>query len=713
MKNSGMPSRISSRNHSHNLLTTEFQDAQQAYDLFYKFLERETYDKSFCLTLITVAQQRIGVAWEIRRLAILMLEHLVLKLDANNLEDFDFLLTRLNLKQAPGLDRALASSLLKEGYSTTELRRFIPEFRRRLERLNRVHFKIRGRDTSDAALIDFIELSRRDCKLTLARYLFTPEEVVAEILRHVQVTDGARDVDVSRPPFVADEITRAIKLLPDFEAEILRRLCESSNIYWVSEATSSEIKSLVEYPTTTVVLVIKPPGSDIEFEIKRAGRKGPHALNVVYARDGYTVPPSHRLDGGSMQSLLRGEAHSASRLGLIYRLVHGTEAPLANYISRATIYGVPAQKGEAHVIRYFTDQSIFGDGFREMRVAMQEAIAAFRDEGYPSLPDLPGDLGLSAQFLGVVAPTQAILSGTSSFRLNKLAAYLSSDGPDQYFKEVLKVSYSSDDARRLADAMLDETLGLYQPPDVAYQGQEQYLAAAFGVAENRARADSIYLSLVQQISIFWGTLLAVRGFSRGESFVGRNVGLKSFWANGQWKVRIIFMDHDALVIPGPDEGDFYAYHALPSMSIDERYIWGGSRPELFPTSEVGYLQSIYRIGDAQDAEGRALAQRGLKDAYRKTQHELLTNPRLRPLFNEMFFKRLPVLDTLVVGCLQNGPSTAASETWKEEMKTMLAAKGYKESAFDAYAELIEINRAFLERHSYLFDREGVEDSQWG
>ena len=705
MKNLGKGSRIAGENDLRNLLTTEFGSPHLEYDLFDEFLEQKTYNKSFCLRLLAVARQRNGVPWAIRRLAVLMLEHQILMLHQDELEEFDFLLTHLNLKRVSGLDRELVSSLLKEGYSTTDLRRFIPELRRKLERLNRVHNKIKGKSTSAAALRDFIELSRCDCKLTLARYLFTPEEVVAEVIKQLLVTDGVRDADPPPPPFAEGGMSRALNLLPDFEAAILKRLCETSDIYWVSDTTSSEINSLIEYPTTTVVLVIKPPGSDIEFEIKRAGRKGRHSLNVVYARDGYTVPPSHRLDGGSMQWLLQYEARAASRFGLIYRLVHGAEAPMPDYLSRSSVYGIPMQQAQVQTLAYFTEPRIFGSGFKEMREAMQEAVAAYKTEGYTDLPDMPGDLGLSAHFIGYVTPAQAILSGTSSFRLNKLAAYLSSDGPEQYFKEELGAAYSNDDARRLADTVLEEVLGSYQPPDVKYNSYKQYLATAFCVAENRARADSIYLSLVQQIAKFWGTLLAIKGYSRGESFVARNVGLKSFWDAGQWKVRIIFMDHDALVVPGPQSEEMPVHHGLPSMIMDERYLWGRSKPDLFPSSSVGYLQSIYRVDGDLDVEGQALAQAELKDAYRKTQRQMLTNQRLRSLFNKRFIERLLVLDTLVGDYLQGKPDVTMSQAWKEEMKKMLAAKGYGETSFDAYIEIIEKNREFLERYSFLFKLE--------
>lgn len=705
MKNLEGTARLSSQGRLRKLLSTEFPDADQAYDLFDQFLAQEAYNKRFYLRLLALAKQKTGASWAIRRLAVLMLEHQTLKLHPNNLDGFDFLLTELNLKQASGISQSIVGSVLKEGFSTTEFRSFIAEFRHRLARLNHVHGRIKGHGTTGAALRDFIELSRRDCKLSLARYLFTPAEVVDEILRQVQATAGVTDLDPSQLPFVDDETRRTLNLLPEFEARILRGLCKTSSIFWVSEATSSRINSLVEYPTTTVVLVIKPPGSDIEFEIKRAGLRGPHSLNVVYARDGYTVPPSHRLDGGSMQYLLRVEAHSACKLGVIYRLVHGNEAPLTKYISRSTIYNIPVKGREVSALTYFTDSRVFGAGFSEMRRAMEEGVAQFKVEGYPSLPSLPGDLGLSAKFIGVAAPTQAILSGTSSFRLDKIAAYLSSNGPTQYFKEELKVAYSSDEARRLVYAILEEILGSPRLPAVEYVSHEQYVAAAFCVPENRARADQMYLALVQQIARMWGTLLAVRGYSQGESFVARNVGLKSFWDKGEWQVKIIFMDHDALVVPRAYEEDFHPHRALGGMIKDERYIWGRGDPAQFVTSEVGYLRNIYRIGEDIDAKSQALAQAALKNAYQKTQRGLLTNRNLRTLFHKTFIDRLLVWDSLVAGYLRTRNDTEGSPIWREDMRRLLAAKGYGNFRFslDAHLEIIENNRQFLQRYSYLFD----------
>lgn len=683
-------------------LTFEFSGNPRVSELVDAFLTHENYSRDLCKRLLTLSRQGRDVPWEIRRVAILMLEHQILKLDPANLAEFDFLLRQLGLKRARGRERAITRDVLKQGYSTTNFPKFVLELRRRLQRLDHIHREIKGKKTSTAALRRFWNCSACECRLTLARYLFSPEEVLNRIVGELQVTSGLIDHDTDPPHFLEAEIAHGLSLLPDFEAKILKGLCKDANIYWVSKTTSSEINSLVEYPLTTVVVVIKPPGSDMEFEIKRAGRKSDHALNVVYARNGYTVPPSHRLDGGCMQWLLRFESNSAAKFSRIYRLVHGTDAPIANYVSRSTIFSVPVGKTEVQTVPYFTQPQVFGTGFEQMRVAMSESVADFIEESGVKLPRLPGDLGLTAHFISHVAPAQAILSGTSSFRLDRLAAYLSPQGLRKY-ADGLGKSYSSEEGKQFADALLEEVLGSYVRPGARYRNHAQYLAAAFKQPENRVTAERIYCSLVQEIARFWGTLLGVRGYSRGESFVARNVGLKSYWDSGAWKVKIIFMDHDALSIPDFSVHNFLAQNALPEMSLDERYIWGGTNAAQRSTSTVGYLRCIYRVNDDIFERGQALASKVLREAYQKTQAGLFTNPKLRALFNDQFVSRLPDWDTFVAGYLELNGDRKAAEAWKRKMKRALAAKGYRQEAYDKYAQALENNRVFVEKYRQIFD----------
>ena len=182
--------------------------------------------KDLCLKLLSVAKDS-STPWETRLFATLLAEHQILKLRADDLETFDAIFVALNLKQ-PGLERSITSAVLKEGYSTTELRGFISEFQRKLSRLNRVHRKLHRKKASDVCVRELLELSRRECKLTLARYLFTPEEIVDRVLKQVRVSEGVKDIDVSQPRYLDTEIAHVLNRLPEYEARILRRLCESA-----------------------------------------------------------------------------------------------------------------------------------------------------------------------------------------------------------------------------------------------------------------------------------------------------------------------------------------------------------------------------------------------------------------------------------------------------------------------------------------------------
>ena len=679
------------------VLTLHFEDATQAYPLVEELLEQQSYNQQLCSRLIEVARGRTDASWDLRRLAVLMLENQILKIPPTRLTDFDFVLTALKLKKQPGPNGALQSSLTKEGYTTTNFRSFVSEFRRKLLRLDRVHANVRGWRTSDEAFLDFLELSRIDCKLSLGRYVFTPDEVADAILKQLRTSDGARDFDPEEGHLVVAESRRALEALPNFEATILKRLFSTSRIYWVADNTGSEINALVEYPLTTVVVAIKPPGSNFEFEIKRAGRRGDRALDVVYSRNGYAVSPSHRLDGGDMQWLLRHESRAAAKFSAVYRLIHATGAPVPSYISRSTVYAVPVDGHEVQTVIYFTDPNVFERRFAKMRQAMAQGVAAFEDEGYSKLPALPGDLGLTAQFLSIVAPAQAIISDTSSFRLDRLAIYLSDNGPEDYFGGQSHTSYTQHDARRFADAVLEEILGVYVPPGVAYESHEQYVAAALRLRKNRRRADEIYLSLMQQIGTVLGTLIGIRGYSRGESFVARNVGLRSVWEGGEWRVKIILMDHDALVILGSHNTDFYPHEALHGLLLDETYLWG--RGEILGT--VGHLQRIYRISENIYQQGLDAARAAAKTAYKKTQRQLASDPNSRALFHETFVERLSHWDELVAAFLRATANGDDSGDWKEKLYRTFAKK-YDQQWLDTHIDALEKNRGFLERHSYLF-----------
>lgn len=682
------------------VLEIEFDDSPDVYRLFDEFFQHGTYERAYALRLLEKARQ--ADSWAVRRLAALMLEHQLTQLAPERVEEFDLIFTRLNLKAHEADGSRVNDFVLKEGYSTTELIDFIHEFRRRLGRQGRVLDLVRGSGTSAGALREFIHLSRRECRLSLGRYLWTPQEVVARILKQVRLSRGMKDTRPMIHPYAESEAQRTLASLPPFEAEILDRLCHMSKIFWVSDATGSELNSLVEYPLTTVVLLIKPPGSDLEFELKRAGVRGDHPLDIFFMRNGDPVPVTHRLHAGSMGEYLRWEASAASILSRIYRLVHGAEASISRTVSVSTIYTVPRTDGEDHILRYFTDRHVFGAGFDRMRDAMARSIAAFREERTWTPPQIKGELGLTAQFLSITAPGQAVLVGTTSYRLDKLAQYLSAEGPRRYFTEGLKVEYDNSDAKRFVDEILDEVLGVYLPPKVDYVTPGQYVERAFSVPANRLRADHSYLSIMRQIGTFWGTLLAFKGFTRGESFVARNVGLKSVWEDGDWTVKIVFMDHDDLDIAGRNAREFHPRAVFPAIADDELHIFGGMYCGAWIKGEVEYLQEIYRVDAEVGAAGAAAIRQALEAAYRRTREELRDNEKLRAYFNEEFLERIFDCDDIVTGYLKARGDRATLAAWKEETKEFLNGKGYVDWMINDYFCAVDSFDDLLARYSFLY-----------
>jgi hypothetical protein len=684
------------------IISHEFGAAPRALALFNEFLPQQAYCRNFALKLIAVARRGSGEAWEVRRLAALMLENQLLKLSPDNTEEFDLLFAQLGLKPAPGKSYEINDSVLKEGYTTTHLCRFILEFRRRLERLNRVHERLAGGRTPQSAIRDFIRVSQCDCKISVARYLFEPEEVVERILSVLRTTSGVPDLHHTPPPHVAGEVAHTLDLLPRYEAEILRRLLNAPIIYWVSSATDSEINSLVEYPLTTVVLVIKPPGSPLEFEIKRAGKKRPPVLGVVYERDGRGVPPPHRLDGGSMLSFLRNEARAAATFSTVYRQAHASDAPMSMMVSRRSIFGVPVRGAEENILEYFTNPHVFGDGFIAMRAALKDCVYAFNEYDKSNAVKLPGDYGRAVHFLTHSTPGQAIISGTTSFRLNTVAAYLSAQGPEKYFKEGLRVGYSRHDARQLADEVLEEALGSYSRPAVAYRNHKQYVGAAFAVEENRARADHIFLDSIQQIGTYWGTMLAIRGYSWGESFAPRNVGLKSFWSEGQWKTKIIFMDHDCLELSDKSDKHFQPLHAFNGITTDARYIGGDLIKTREQQTSIYCLKKIYRVRKKLNEEGETLLHKAIQKAYRATHDAMLNDSELRKLFNKVFVERLRDWDEIVGSYLKMKSNGSGVGAWREDVRSSLKEKGYGRGAIEDHLKTVETHSAFLEKQAFLY-----------
>jgi len=644
-----------------------------------KFLSGDRYDSDFCLELIAIGKARNIASWETRCLAALMLETHFLRIPARSIQE------RQSLARAVGCPDDEPS---------------VRVLRRRLSRLKYMHLRMRGRATAREALLDFLHIATQPCRLWFARWFFDADEIASRILASVRTSRGVRD-GLSETGGWLQAAREQLRDLPQPEQQVAAALAAQEHVYWVGSATPSEINGLVEYPLGTIVLVIKLPGSDLELEIKRVGLRGPNVLSALFARE-TSVPWPHRLQGGSAGCTIDGEARGTFRISALYRAIHGTEAPVSFVLGIHTVHTLPGSTGNAGLLAYFTEREEFGGGFDEMRAAMAQCVEAF-EEGEPAM-DLPGDLGLTIRYLKHLAPKQALISGTSSFRLDMLARYLSAEGPDLYFRQGLKRDYPAAEARRFANDLLSEVLGIFTPPSIPYTGYPEYVKSVLSVPANRLRADRIYLSLMRQIGSFHGTLAGLGAYTKGEVFVARNAGLRSRFIQGRWQVRICFMDHDNTVVPWKDCGEFDPVTAVEGMWIDARFILEETFSSQRAHGEVGCLRQIYQpAADVMEAGTKALLDAALL-ACGKTKAAVGNSHEVRSLIDPVFLRTKHDWDELVRSWLREGGTRdSVTAEWEAGARRTLAAKGFDDTKVSAYIQTIQKSRRFLNAFDFFFD----------
>ncbi len=638
-----------------------------------------------------------------RRIATLALESQLLSLDPAAADEFMPFLARLGFTPTPGA--SCRTDVLKQGYTTTEPRVFVGELRRRLSRLAPVHELLRRADVVPEAIANFEHVAGQECLLTLARSAFSSEEVVSRVLRHVRLT--AADIDTSHDgPHFQDEARIAAGQLPEYEADILARLLGMVRTWWISPTTPTMLNALVECPVGTLALVIRPPGSTTEFEIKRVGLRGPHPLSVAFERRGAQLAPSHRLQGGAILSVLRWEATNSAFLSGLFRMIHGESAPISRMVQLRSVKAVPrADGGEVPLSAWFNDPASFGDGFVPMRRAMTRSLSAFVKESHviASVPRSPE--ARTRAFLACMTPGQCTLAGTSALRLDKASAWLRSGGPEAYFKAAHRRAPTSGESYRFADTILLEILGTYRPPAAtgSYGG---YVAAAFADSENRSAADRGFAAAAASMGRLWGTLLGMRGYTEGESFVPRNVGLKAIWADGAWRPQIVFMDHELTNIIGKRVRRFHPRTALPGMHKDWVHILGGELGGRLWPGSLAVLASIYRVDAVVRAMGRAGVIEEMRSAYHLTLERLRDDRDVRSQFRRSFVDPLLAWDAVLGLYRASWVGARQRSQWKGRMRRVMSDHQLEEPLIHEYRRAIRRHGRLLRQCPYLFDADG-------
>ncbi len=599
--------------------------------LIYWSLKSRSYDRALSDTLIDVGRSAAAEPWATRRVAALLLQRQFLLLAPGALAEHDRLLVRLGLKDRTGLQLPLREFVLSEGHTSRKLPVFIRELRRKLSRTNGCFEP----GSLSGAVCSVERYAQSDCKLPLARYLFTPEEVVAAISSGTRISRGEELPARRDAEMVEEEDACRRRALPPYEHRVLALLCDPARIFWVAEHPVSELNSLVENPKGTVVLAVKPPGSSVEFEIKRCGSPGPQLLSAIYERDGARVADSHRLHAASMAWHLIFETRAAARFSRIYRLIHGASPSVAITHRMKSVCSIPTSQGDRSTVDFFNTPQAFGPGFAAMRTQLKKCVRSSLDAGELGSDDLPGELGSTLNFLMQAWPAQAIQSNTSSFRLDRLAEYLSPGGPRLYFQGASKIGRG--DLKWLADQLLDEILPRRTQVAGAFGGFTRYLDEIFARPANRRQANRLFLQLLQQLGTFSGTLAGILGYSNGESMVPRNVGLRAVWSGGNWQVSLYFMDQDDLHLATPRELNLPVERVLRGMLLDQQFCSARREPS---RSCLSALAKIYRVDEQVFAEGQLALRKARDAAVRKTRQELKRSIPLRNNFSPTFLTRL-------------------------------------------------------------------------
>lgn len=635
-----------------NAVARELPNQALALPLVRDFLAHPRADARFAAELIAIGRGAHGEPWPVRLVAGRMLEWQILALSRKDVAAHRALFDRLGVAFTP-----------REGFTARNDAERVAQFRARLGRFAFVHRGIDGLETPAEALERFLRSARRPCLVPVARYLFSHDEVLDQVYGHTRQSKGVRDPDCDMPRALQD----ALAGLPEREARLAAALADTHEIFWVGAQTPSQMNSLIEYPLGTVALTIKPPGSDAEIEIKRAGIRGKRAWDVIFTRNGHVVCSAHHLQGAAVGRMLEWQASAEARFAAIWQGVHGESAPISKTLRVNSVFKLPLDGGGfAGIARFFTDRQLYGEGYDHMRGEMKLALnSLLRFDGEPPY-DAPNDFALTGRFLGSVKPGQAVQVGTTSFRLDRVARYLGPDGARGYFEE-LGVAWTSRDATAFADELLSEILVDYVPPAPARRTYRGYLRTAFAIPANRARADRNYLDAVRQVGRMFGTCIAVLAGSNGESYVARNVGLRSVFEDGAWKLRVIFVDHDALHVPERTDREIHPQDAARRIVEDFYHTLGKQTGPGRTRGTLRLLAGIYRVSPALRRKGLAAFHAAAGDAWRATRAALPGSS----FFHPKWLERLEDFDRAMQTLLRAGRATRA---WRESIPPLLEAR---------------------------------------
>jgi hypothetical protein len=221
-----------------------------------------------------------------------------------------------------------------------------------------------------------------------------------------------------------------------------------------------------------------------------------------------------------------------------------------------------------------------------------------------------------------------------------------------------------------------------------------YVECALDLPVNRSAADAAYLDAIAETGRYWGTLLGTGGFSEGESFVTRNVGIKSRWHAGSWRPRICFMDHDNLIVPSADIPDLA--RTVGGMRGDELWVCGD--PD---RSMMACLRKIYRPSTAMQSCGESLLRQSIEQAFRATREAMLNSEAVQGLLRADYLPSLLRRDEAIRLYLKSRQSKSALARWRKKAAQIMSETAYDQKSVPAFLDLIIRFDALIRNYAFL------------
>lgn len=720
----GLNGKVCLTNKETELINREYNNPL-AIEIIEKLVSNNKYSDEFVSQLLKIMMDP-SLGWCVRQLASMALEVQILHLNLKSKRRYNRLiniLIELNVlkKDKDKVGFIDKDGLAKSGYPVNDVKAFVNSLIKRIRSQEYLYRRICTENRKSSDLGDFIYRSKQDDKHALFRFAVNAEQLLQQIKK--QTNQVPKDTDEGETAGIAEygylpSRSLILNSLPPLERALVERIIAGKDVLLISPETPSDFNYLVTHPYTyfyahepdkpleTRVILIRTPGTSIEMQIKGSGIHGKNPFDIGYLikynKNLPVVVRTHVLGGGADFRSILGEYETGLRFAKIYYQTYGK---LPDMVLPIDIWGFKSVRigaKEVNFMEYFSNPKYWGKkNFKKLKQRVREVASVWLD-GYKSSWSFKKVL---RELLKEFCFGQLLYVRTTAFRLKTLAKYLFETGPDVYFREIGKSSYTEDDARRMADTLIEEILGEYVPPDIAFTTCPLYKKAAINDFRNKKRAGEIYKDLMKQMGQYWGAILGIGGTTDGYGFYDTNIGIKRVWENSEWKVKLVFHDLDSYYIPDERINVFRPTAFMRCFQKDARAIESPTEATMKslidPRTQIA---NLYEVDENTRREGLAIFEREVRMAFQKTFATIKDDTSLSDIVKAGYVETFEAWVKAVQSFLEMKNMDALSKKeWEKKTMRDLRKIGLKGRVRREYINSIIKNADFLRKHRFIFN----------